>query len=157
MSDPSVKKINIASSFTEQPSQVSVKKQMRDQEQNDNESLFDSDSDNEFVKSENLLEESLFEDNNENGDYDEASLSEMDNFLAGGGTKKEKKKTPQSVVSDTDDESAETSSVCTIDLLSADPLFIVLSQFFMSKETGDNIVTVLEKLNKNIEKLIAAK
>lgn len=48
-------------------------------------------------------------------------------------------------------EDDELSSACTIDLLSNDPLFIVLSQFLMSKESGDNIVTVLEKINKNLE------
>ena len=47
----------------------------------------------------------------------------------------------------------ESDSGCTIDLLSSDPLFLVLSQFFMSKESGDNIATILEKLNNNIEKV----
>lgn len=51
----------------------------------------------------------------------------------------------------------DASSQATSELLGQDPLFLILSQFFMSSETGDNITTVLEKLNKNIEALLHMK
>lgn len=55
------------------------------------------------------------------------------------------------------DTSSDNESVCTVDLLSSDPLFLVLSHFFVSKKTGDNIATILEKINSNLEKLAASR
>jgi hypothetical protein len=49
--------------------------------------------------------------------------------------------------------SNETTS-STIQMLGGDPLFLVLSEYLANKK-GDNIVTVLDKLNDNIEKLIS--
>lgn len=61
-----------------------------------------------------------------------------------------------SVVSSSTHSVTSEESVATVELLSGDPLFIVLSQFFMSKESGDNIATILEKINKNLEALVVA-
>lgn len=69
----------------------------------------------------------------------EEEHKKFDNFLAGGDKRKQK-----------DDESE-----CTVDLLGQDPLFLVLSEFLMS-EKGDNIATVLEKLNLTLQQLIPA-
>lgn len=65
---------------------------------------------------------------------------------------------PDIIVIDSEDEDVCSSSVDsdtsdrTIDLLGQDPLFLIMSQFFMSQKTGDNIATILEKLNENLEK-----
>lgn len=91
---------------------------------------------------------------------------EFDNFIGGrrGNRKGTPHHTPQvhveedasSVASSSTHSATSEGSVATIELLSEDPLFIVLSQFFMSKESGDNIATILEKINKNLEALIVA-
>ena len=91
---------------------------------------------------------------------------EFDNFIGGrrGNRKGTPDHTPQvhveedasSVASSSTHSATSEGSVATIELLSEDPLFIVLSQFFMSKESGDNIATILEKINKNLEALIVA-
>ena len=65
------------------------------------------------------------------------------------GGRRHKKKTVQFEDEDSDSDD----SICTVDLLSKDPLFLVLSHFFISKESGDNIATVLEKLNNTLEKM----
>ena len=65
------------------------------------------------------------------------------------GGRRHKKKTVQFKDEDSDSDD----SICTVDLLSNDPLFLVLSHFFISKESGDNIATVLEKLNNTLEKM----
>lgn len=90
----------------------------------------------------------------------------FDNFIGGrrGNRKGTPHHTPQvhveedasSVASSSTHSATSEGSVATIELLSEDPLFIVLSQFFMSKESGDNIATILEKINKNLEALIVA-
>ena len=50
------------------------------------------------------------------------------------------------------------SSTLTIDMLSGDPLFVVLSHFLMCRdEEGDNIVTVLKKISVSLEKIANAK
>lgn len=50
--------------------------------------------------------------------------------------------------------SSNTSDVAsTVELLSRDPLYMVLSEYFMSKR-GNNIIDILEKINKNLEKLV---
>lgn len=67
-----------------------------------------------------------------------------------GGKGKRKGKGKPKARSITDDETVSIAD--TVDLLSNDPLFLVLSHFFVSKETGDNIATILDKINKNLEK-----
>jgi len=42
----------------------------------------------------------------------------------------------------------------TVDLISRDPLFLVLGQYLASEKSGKNIVTVLEKMNDNLERLL---
>jgi hypothetical protein len=51
--------------------------------------------------------------------------------------------------SEASEETLSVSSDDTVQKLSHDPLFLVLSHFLMS-EKGDNIVTVLEKINDNL-------
>lgn len=41
-----------------------------------------------------------------------------------------------------------------IELLSKDPLFVVLGHYLISKNSGDNIATVLDKINSNIKQLV---
>lgn len=53
-------------------------------------------------------------------------------------------------------KSSDTSSIGTTDILSEDPLFLVLSQFLVSKR-NTNIVDAIEKLNENIERLLKNK
>jgi hypothetical protein len=55
---------------------------------------------------------------------------------------------------DDDDKASTVSTSSTIQMLGGDPLFLVLSEYLVNKK-GDNIVTVLDKLNDNIEKLIS--
>jgi hypothetical protein len=50
------------------------------------------------------------------------------------------------------DASDTSSTVSTTELLGRDPLFLVLSEFFMDEE-GNNIIHVLQKINKNLSKL----
>ena len=45
------------------------------------------------------------------------------------------------------------SSISTTDLLSKDPLFLVLSEFLMNDETGDNIVNVAGDIVKVLSKI----
>lgn len=45
-------------------------------------------------------------------------------------------------------------SINTIEMLSKDPLFLVLSKTFVNSE-GHNIVDVLSKINTNLEKLLS--
>lgn len=54
------------------------------------------------------------------------------------------------------DHLSDAESECTVDLLSTDPLFLVLSQFFMTK-SGENIASVLDKINANLEKLLVSR
>lgn len=66
-----------------------------------------------------------------------------------------------SVVSSKDDASSvvssedSKSSIDTINLLSQDPLYLVLGQFF-STATGKNIVMVLDEINENLKLLLAS-
>lgn len=46
----------------------------------------------------------------------------------------------------------DTSSISTADILSKDPLFLVLSEFLMDEE-GTNIVTMLGRINKSLKAL----
>lgn len=46
----------------------------------------------------------------------------------------------------------DTSSISTADILSKDPLFLVLSEFLMDDE-GTNIVTMLGRINKNLKSI----
>jgi hypothetical protein len=78
------------------------------------------------------------------------SLHDFDNFL-GGSAKKAKSST--SSVSSVSSMSVPPSEADTTEMLAEDPLFIVLSQYLMCKKTGDNIVTVLNKMNKTLERL----
>lgn len=57
-------------------------------------------------------------------------------------------------VKNDDDTESTISTVSTTQMLGGDPLFLVLSEYLVNKK-GDNIVTVLDKLNDNIAKLIA--
>lgn len=52
------------------------------------------------------------------------------------------------------DASESNSSVSTTELLGRDPLYLVLSSF-LSNEEGENIVDVLNKINRNLAKLVA--
>lgn len=54
--------------------------------------------------------------------------------------------------SDSDDDVASESS--TIDCLSRDPLFLVLSQFLTSEKKNVNIVDALCKINKSLKRII---
>lgn len=49
----------------------------------------------------------------------------------------------------------DTSSISTADILSKDPLFLVLSEFLMDEE-GTNIVTMLGRINKSLKALKSA-
>jgi hypothetical protein len=69
---------------------------------------------------------------------DESTTSSVSGILVGG---KEK--------SDTD----SVSSVSTTEILSKDPLFLVLSEFLMDAETGDNIVNVGNNIVKVLSKI----
>ena len=44
-------------------------------------------------------------------------------------------------------------TIDTIELLSKDPLYLVLSKVLLGKN-GDNLVDILEKINKNLKKLV---
>lgn len=94
-------------------------------------------------------EEEIIEDEEsvQEEDIDEVISEEED--LEGGHKKKKAYKAKKD-----DDVESIADSQCTVDLLSNDPLFLVLSHFFVSKESGDNIATILEKLNKTLEKSI---
>ena len=48
---------------------------------------------------------------------------------------------------------SEASSTSTTRMLSSDPLFLVLYQYLVNNK-GENIVTVLDKINKNLKKLV---
>lgn len=53
----------------------------------------------------------------------------------------------------TSDSASDSTSTCsTSELLSADPLYFVMSRFLMN-EDGQNIVHVLEKINNNLKKI----
>ena len=52
------------------------------------------------------------------------------------------------------DGGAATSKKHIINMLSKDPLFIVLQQYLTSPTSGNNLVSVLEKLNHNFERYI---
>ena len=185
MNDQSVKKVNISSlmkgssdiyttNIVKKENHGSERLKQDDASEIDFEDIEANEDieDNEDNNVQSLVDESFFEDSKEE------NIKELDNFLHKGGKKKKNKKDKKdkkdnesdvsfenisdaSDASDASDSSSDTSdalsSVCTIDLLSNDPLFIVLSQFFMSRETGDNIVTVMEKLNKNLETLITSR
>lgn len=56
-------------------------------------------------------------------------------------------------LSDSASEASSTGSYNTIDLLGGDPLFLVLSKFFMS-EDGRNIADILEDISYKLEKLV---
>lgn len=49
---------------------------------------------------------------------------------------------------------SRSSSIDTIKLLSNDPLFLVLSKTFANQK-GENIVDILDRINTNLEKLLA--
>lgn len=57
-----------------------------------------------------------------------------------------------------EESSEETASVAsggsssTIQLLSSDPLFLILSEYFVTKN-GKNMVTILEEINQNLARL----
>lgn len=54
-----------------------------------------------------------------------------------------------------DNESAKiTGGNRVTEMLSADPLFLVLSEYLIDKKNGDNIVSVLNKINNNLSKLL---
>lgn len=76
---------------------------------------------------------------NEDEEEDE-NEGEVKDPVSGGGNKKE-----------TDTES----SVSTTELLSRDPLYLVLNNF-LCNDNGENLVDVLSKINRNIVKLINA-
>lgn len=82
----------------------------------------------------------------------DSTSQEEDDLLSGGGKGAGHKK--KLAMTDDNDDASIAGSDCTIDLLSHDPLFLVLSSFFMSKDSGDNIATILEKINNNLEKLV---
>lgn len=73
-------------------------------------------------------------------------VPQSDNLVMVGG------KTQTASDDDSDEESESGDSVATIDLLGGDPLYLVLSEFFVSKKK-ENIVDVIDKLNDNLEKL----
>lgn len=105
-------------------------------------------------KVDNFLSEEEEEDiiEEEESIQDEEDLDEIisdEEELEGGQKKRKAYKTKKD-----DDAASIADSQCTVDLLSNDPLFLVLSHFFVSKESGDNIATILEKLNKTLEKSI---
>lgn len=47
-------------------------------------------------------------------------------------------------------------SIDTVKLLSKDALYLIMTKVFMNKD-GKNIVNILEKINDNLEKLVAKK
>ena len=54
---------------------------------------------------------------------------------------------------DSVDESTDADSECnTADLLASDPLYFILSKFFMTAD-GKSLVTVLDEINKKLDKL----
>jgi nitric oxide reductase activation protein len=60
----------------------------------------------------------------------------------------------ESVGSEQDGGAAsEASTSSTIEMLSSDPLFLVLSEYLVNKK-GENIVTVLDKINRNLSALV---
>lgn len=88
----------------------------------------------------------------DNGDDDLQEEEKEDleeNELQEGGAKKQK------VLEDALDAVSETDSQNTAEILSHDPLFLVMSQYFMSSKSGNNLATILEKLNDNLEKFLA--
>lgn len=52
-----------------------------------------------------------------------------------------------------EDQDGGASVTSTTRMLSEDPLFLVLSEYFVNKK-GRNIVTVLDKINNNLSKLV---
>lgn len=99
-----------------------------------------SDSDDETYSdtptSDSDSDESLTTNSSDTSD-DEGDDEDNDNKLSGGAK---------------DDD---TSSISTADILSKDPLFLVLSEFLMDEE-GTNIVTMLGRINKSIKALKTA-
>jgi hypothetical protein len=100
----------------------------------------DSSSDDETYSdtpsSDSDSDESLTTSSSDTSD-DEGGDEDNDNKLSGGAR---------------DDD---TSSISTADILSKDPLFLVLSEFLMDEE-GTNIVTMLGRINKSIKALKTA-
>ena len=72
----------------------------------------------------------------DSGSKEGDSSDGLDDFLGSGGKR-----------------SKPPSEAGTIELLAEDPLFLVLSQYLMCKKTGDNIITVLGKINTTLERL----
>lgn len=58
--------------------------------------------------------------------------------------------------SDSASQAGSEASLATIDLLGGDPLFLVLSKFFMtsSSESGRNIADILEDISHSLKKLV---
>lgn len=99
---------------------------------------------------ESELSEGSFGEIGSEHEYNASQNNDDDEFAPmSGGARKTNKKSY-----DDDDASSVAASDDTINLLVNDPLFLVLSQFFMSKDSGDNIATILEKINNNLEKLV---
>jgi hypothetical protein len=93
----------------------------------------------------------------EGNEDDEGSDEDSDEGQDGGARKLKQKFLQQarSSTSSSEDGSSSVSSSSTTRMLSCDPLFLVLYQYLVNNK-GENIVTVLDKINKNLSKLVQA-
>lgn len=112
----------------------------------------ESDSSNDDWEAEDSEEQDYEEESEDEGEEDENEdltsqeepVEDGNTHFIGGGHK-----------SGSDSDTESTSSVSTTELLGRDPLFLVLSEFLMDEE-GNNIVHVMQKINKNLSKIAKA-
>lgn len=102
----------------------------------------DSDDSTDLSGDEINSDDSYTEDDYDNDSSDSQEQEDVNNSPLSGG---------KGVIIDSDNEST-TSSVSTTEILGRDPLFLVLSEFLMDDE-GNNIVHILQKINKNLSKI----
>lgn len=90
-------------------------------------------------------------DSSDDSSSDEESVSSEE--VGSSDEKKEESKGGKSDNESTESEDSESES-STIDCLSRDPLFLVLSQFLTSEKKNINIVDALCKINKSLKHII---
>lgn len=109
----------------------------------------------EYTDSEFDTDESRSESENgsQSGTDSDTSTNNLDDDESVSSTNSTTSSIPRSYVPQQGGDNESVSSMSTTDLLSKDPLFLVLSEFLMDDETGDNIVNVGNNIVKVLSKI----
>lgn len=134
---------------------IDMRKFQEDESDNNNQEMENPSEIDSFLDDESEQEggdQSISHDGTEEGFAEEGA-----DMMKGGRSRrnklKERLRQRRESSSSSSSSSSVASSTSTTRMLSSDPLFLVLYQYLVNNK-GENIVTVLDKINKNLKKLV---